>query len=206
MRKHLLFLPVAALALMLGGQAAYYAIEPPTTTVHASWAFRPQSLGEARGKADSIVHAEVLKVERGNDIVTAAPGEPNNEDRIPTQRVTLKVLKSLKGPQKAGDTIELFQTGGLQLPSAPSDGPGKDQSRVQAKMVILEGDPLYQVGEQHLLMLDKGLGGMMKTVAPEGRYKVERGGTLSPAVDNAVTAQLRGKSLVEAERQVGAGN
>jgi hypothetical protein len=202
MNKHLMWLPVAALALTLGGQAYLYNNEVPTTTLHASWAFKPKSVQEARAKASNVVQAEVIRVERGDDIVTAAAGEPGGEDRIPTQRVTLKVLKSTKGGQTAGDTIQVFQTGGLQLPAVPAGGPAKDQERIQAKQVILADDPLYRVGEQHLLMLEQGPKGMLKTVSPEGRFKVERNGTLTPAVDNEVTGAVRGKGVAEFERQV----
>ena len=122
---------------------------------------------------------------------------------IPTQQVTLKVLKTHKGSQKVGDTIQVFQTGGLQVPTTLTSEPSKDQVRIQAKKVILEGDPLYQVGEQHLLMLDQGPKGQLKTVAPQGRFKIERNGTVTPAVDDEVTAPLKGKGLAELQRQVG---
>jgi hypothetical protein len=203
MNKHLIWLPAVALAVTLGGQAAFYATELPTTSLHASWQFKPKSIGEARAKADSVVEAEVVSVQRGADIVTKAPGEPGDEDRIPTQQVTLKVLKTHKGSQKVGDTIQVFQTGGLQVPTTLASEPSKDQVRIQAKKVILEGDPLYQVGEQHLLMLDQGPKGQLKTVAPQGRFKIERNGTVTPAVDDEVTAPLKGKGLAELQRQVG---
>src|SRR5215510_7722861 len=144
MKKHLLWVPALAFALTLGGQAAFYVSEMPTTNLHASWCCEPKSIAEASAKADSIVEAEVLSVQRGADIVTKAPGEPGDEDRIPTQQVTLKVLKTHKGNQKPGDTIQLFQTGGLQVPQTLQGEPPKDQVRIQAKQVILEGDPLYQ--------------------------------------------------------------
>jgi hypothetical protein len=202
MKKHLLWVPALAFVLTLGGQAAFYATELPSTNLHASWQYKPRSIAEARNKADSIVEAEVVAVQRGADIVTRTPGEPGDEDRIPTQEVTLKVLKSHKGTHKAGDTIQLFQTGGLQVPQTLQGEPPKDQVRIQAKKVILEGDPLYQVGEQHLLMLDQGPRGLLKTIAPQGRFKIERNGTVTPAVDDEVTMSLKGKGLSELERQV----
>jgi hypothetical protein len=202
MNKHLLWLPALAFAVTLGGQAVYYASELPSTNLHASWHYKPRSIAETRNTAQAIVEAEVVSVQRGADIVTKTPGEPGDEDRIPTQEVTLKVLKAHKGSAKVGDTIQLFQTGGLQVPQTLGGEPPKDQVRIQAKKVILEGDPLYQVGEQHLLMLDQGPRGLMKTIAPQGRFKIERNGTVTPAVDDEVTAPLRGKGLAELQRQV----
>ena len=44
-------------------------------------------------------------------------------------------------------------------------------------------------------MLDQGPKGQLKTVAPQGRFKIERNGTVTPAVDDEVTAPLKGKGL-----------
>jgi hypothetical protein len=202
MKKHLLWVPALAFALTLGGQAAFYVSEMPTTNLHASWQYKPRSMAEASAKAESIVEAEVVAVERGADIVTRAPGEPGDEDRIPTQLITMRVLKTHKGLQKPGETIQLFQTGGLQTPETLPGEPPKDQVRIQAKKVILEGDPLYQVGEQHLLMLDQGPRGLLKTIAPQGRFKIEKGGGITAAVDDEVTMPLKGKGLVDLEKLV----
>jgi hypothetical protein len=202
MKKQLMWFPALAFALTLGGQAAFYANELPATELHASWKFKPTSIAEATDFAENIVQAEVVSVQRGADIVTAAPGEPNNEDRIPTQVVTVKVLDSLKGSHNVGDSIQLFQTGGLQMPETLTSEPSKDQVRIQAKKVVLEGDPLYIVGDQHLLMLDRGIRGLEKTIAPQGRFKIERNNTLTPTVDDEVTAPVRGKSLSEVQRSV----
>jgi hypothetical protein len=205
LKKQLIWLPALALALTLGGQAAFYMTEMPTTSLHASWQYKPRSVAEASAKADSIVEAEVVAVQRGADIVTKAPGEPGDEDRIPTQQVTLRVLKTQKGALKAGETIQLFQTGGLTVPTTLDKEPPKDQVRIQAKKVILEGDPPYVVGEQHLLMLDQGPRGFLKTIAPQGRFKIEKNGTITPAIDDEVTAPLKGKGLVDLEKQIGDG-
>jgi hypothetical protein len=203
LRRHLVWLPVAGLTLALLGQAAVYRFEPPTTVLHASWYNSPTDLSAASAKAPFVIQAEVLRVEKGDDIVTPARGEPNDEDRIPTQRVTMRVLKSLKGTLKDGETVQLFQTGGeLKLPSFGTDGPPKDQVMVQAKKVILEGDPLYTVGEQHLLMLEPGPSKLLRIVAPETRFKIERGGTLVPAIDNETTAPMKGRNVAELEKLV----
>jgi hypothetical protein len=202
-KKHLMWLPMAALVLALAAQFAMYRFSMPTITLHASWAYNPRSVQEAGEKALSVVQAEVVRVERGKDIVTRLPEEPSGEDRIPTQLVTLKVLKTLKGDLKSGQTVQLFQTGGVVLPQVGPDGPKKEEaSLLGARQVILEGDPLYEVGEQHLLMLDAGPDGLLKTVAPEGRFKIERDGTLTPTVDNEVTREIKGRPVAELEKLV----
>jgi hypothetical protein len=201
MNKHLLWLPAAALAVALGAQAAIYRFSMPTVTVHASWVYSPKSLEEAAGKASNIVYAEVVRADRGKDIVTRQPGEPTGEDRIPTQNVTLRISKSLKGDLRPGQTVQLFQTGGVVLPEVGPDGPKKEDDRVfDAHQVVLEGDPLYVAGEQHLLLLDAGPDGMLKTISPEGRYTIERDGTVTPTIDNELTRELKGRPAAELEK------
>jgi hypothetical protein len=200
--KHLMWLPATALALALAGQAALSYSAGPTTVVHASWKFQPKSIREARDKAESVVQAEVVAVERGEDLVVPAAGEPTGEDRIPTQKITVKVKKAHKGSAKPGETLQLFQTGGAVLPVAPAGGPEKKDVRIKARTVILEGDPLYQPGEEYMLMLEPGPRGLLRPVSPEGRFKVEPGGSVKPMVDNDVTAKLRGKPVAELEREI----
>src|SRR3954451_6478201 len=91
----------AALALALGGQGAYYHAQRPAVNVDASWFNHPKSLAEAKSKSSAIVLAQVVSAQRGADLVTVAKGEPNDEDRIPTQQITVRVLKGYKGA-KAG--------------------------------------------------------------------------------------------------------
>jgi hypothetical protein len=201
MKKQLLWLPAAAFSLALVGQAAFYAFgETPVVTTEASWNFHPKDLAEAQAKAKTIVQGQVLSVTSGADIVTKAPGEPNNEDRIPTQHIQLKVSKVSKGSAKVGQVVDVFQTGGLTVPTTQPDG--KQGARIQSHIVLLSGDPLYKVGEQYLLMLEDGPQGMHRTISPEGRFRVESNGTVTPVVDNEVTTSVKGKSIGELERQV----
>jgi hypothetical protein len=200
LKKQLLWLPGAALALALAGQVAIYQAEMPVVTASASWKFKPASLAETRDKASSIVQAEVVSVAPGPDLVVPASGEPTGEDRLPTQRVQVKVKKAVKGGAKAGDVLEVFQTGGKLLPSGQPDG--KNNARLQAKLVILEGDPLYQVGEEYLLFLEDGPRGMKRAVSPEGRFRVERAGALVAMVQNDATKELHGKAAVALEREL----
>jgi hypothetical protein len=200
MKTRFTWISIALLVFALVGQFATYRLQGPTSTAHASWAFHPKSFAEARGRAKSIVLAEVTSVERGEDLVMPVEGEPNGEDRIPTQQVTLKVLKGYKGGAKAGQTLTLFQTGGTVLPPPPPEGTKEAVTDVQ--QVILEGDPLYQQGEKYLLLLEPGPKGMLRTISPEGRYRHQQNDTLSPMVDNEVTREVRGKTLASIERSL----
>jgi hypothetical protein len=200
-RQLLLWLPAAAFSLALAGQVGYYAFgQPPVVETHASWAFKPKNLAEAQAKAHTIVEGEVVSVAAGADIVTKAPGEPNNEDRIPTQQIKLKVNKVQKGNVKVGQVVDIFQTGGVTLPMGQPDG--KQGARLQTHLVLLSDDPLYKAGEQYLLLLEDGPRGMLRSISPEGRYRIESNGTVTPMIDNDVTAVVKGKSLRELERQV----
>lgn len=123
MKKHLWWIPVAILALALVGQVAAYYVEGPTETMHASWQHRPRNIREARDRAHTAVRAQVVSVERGDDLVARVPGEPNGEDRIPTQRVTVNVRQNYKGQGRPGQNLVLFQTGGEQAPNIPPQTP-----------------------------------------------------------------------------------
>lgn len=198
LRKHVWWMPGAVLAIALVGHIGYLRAQTTPRALHASWTLRPQSVEEARDKAQLVVHGEIVRVQNGDDLVVAAPGEPTGEDRVPTQRVTVRVGRALKGEVKDGQILTLFQTGGVQLPTDRPDG--KQNERISARQVILDSDPLYQVGEQYLFMLDAGPKGMHKVVAPEGRYRIERSGRLAPMVDNDVTRAISGKPIGEVER------
>src|SRR5262249_52052331 len=155
MKKQLLWLPAAAFALALAGQVGFYRyLDVPEVETHASWAFAPKDLNEARDHSQAIVEGEVVSVAAGADIVTPAQGEPNDEDCIPTQPIQIKVGNVHKGNVKAGQVVDLFQTGGLTVPTGTPDG--KQGARLQTHLVALSGDPLYKVGEKYLLMLEDG--------------------------------------------------
>jgi hypothetical protein len=201
MKKQLLWLPAVALAVALAGQVGFYRyLDVPITEAHASWSFSPKDLKEARDHAPTIVEGDVVSVAAGPDIVTPAKGEPNDEDRIPTQHVQLKVSKVHKGNAKAGQVLDLFQTGGYEIPTDKADG--KQGGRLQTHIVLLSGDPLYKVGERYLLMLEDGPRNQLRTISPEGRFRIESNGNVTPMVDNQVTSSVKGKALGELQRQV----
>jgi hypothetical protein len=204
MKKLLLWVPAAACALVLAAQVGFYRfVETPVISSDASWVFKPKDLNEAQAKAKTIVQGQVISVTRGADIVTPAKGEPDGEDRIPTQHIQFRVDAVQKGAAKVGQVLDLFQTGGLAAPTGQPDG--KQGARVQTHLVLLSGDPLYQVGEQYLLLLDDGPRGMQRPISPEGRYKIESNGTVTPVIDNEVTAPVKGKPVDVLRRAVVAG-
>lgn len=200
-RIHVTYTLLGLLAIILVGQIAFYRLQKPATVAHAVWDFEPKTFTEVKDRAQTIVQAEVIKVERGDDIVTKVDGEPNNEDRLPTQKVTLKVIKGYKGnTAEKATTITLFQTGGeVVLPPAPAEG--EKAPEVEGAEVIFEGDPLYKVGEQYFLMLEPGPNNMQRIVSPAGRYLIESNGQLKPMVESAVTDEVKGKSLTDLERE-----
>jgi hypothetical protein len=201
MKKQLLWLPAVAFALAIASQVGFYRyLDVPVAESHASWTFAPKDLNEARNHAQSIVEGDVVSVAAGPDIVTPAKGEPNDEDRIPTQHIQLKVTKAYKGNAKSGQVLDLFQTGGLTVPADKPDG--KQGARLQTHIVLLSGDPLYKVGEHYLLMLEDGPRNQLRTISPEGRFRIESNGTVTPMVDNQVTTSVKGKALGELQRQV----
>ena len=199
MKTRLWLAATLVLTLAFVGQVLAYRSMSPSPTVHASWAFHPKSLREARERAQSIVLAEVVSVAAGPDIVSKVPAEPNGEARLPTQRITVSVLKSYKGSATAGQQLTLFQTGGTRQNTAPMIVNGKElPSNVQ--QVILEGDPQYQVGEQYLLLLEGGPDNTLRPVSPEGRYRVENGTNLTPMVQGEVAREIHGKGLNNLEQ------
>jgi hypothetical protein len=201
MNKRLMWLPAVALGVALAGQGALYYNEQPVLSMTASWKHRPASVDEARDLATAVVQAEVVSVKPDADLVVPAAGEPTGEDRIPTQRIQVRVSKSHKGGLRPGQTVDLFQVGGKLLPTGQPDG--KNNARiVDAKQLVLEGDPPYKVGEQYVLMLEDGPRGTLRPIAPEGRYRVERGGTISAMVDSDATKLVQGRPLVDLERKL----
>lgn len=200
MRTKLWFIATGILGLILVAQLAVSTSRPRNLVLYASWANSPKSLKEAHAIAKTIVLAEVIAVEQGDDLVVPVDGELNDEDRVPTQRVTLNVIKSYKGGAKTIDTVTLFQTGGVQTQVPTSDN-GKELES-NAAQVILEGDPLYVIGEQYLLMLEDGPNGMQRTISPEGRYLLQKDGSLKAMVDNAMTKEVVSKPAKALEQEL----
>ncbi len=185
-------------------------------------AFEPQTLAEADKLADQVVVGQVASLRRGADLVTQAPGEPGGVDRIPTEIVTLKIDKTMKGA--AAQSVEVFRTGlsvdplyDRPAPKTPPDSAERPKdavgdpsklprpTREQANRYSVHDDPPYQVGQRYLLMLTKGpeiAKGAKRVVSPEGRFFVGADNKLIPASQRAFAMQMRGKALTDVEGEL----
>lgn len=105
---------IAILFLAFAGQVGYqYAFHKPEPVLMAAWAFEPRNLAEAKGLAQEVVEAQVTNIERADDLVIPAPGEPGNVERIAIEVVSMKVKGAMKG-QPAQD-IQVFRTAGIPV-------------------------------------------------------------------------------------------
>src|SRR6476619_2633005 len=120
----------AAIAVLGVGFLAQIAINtslyaPPTVT--AAWAYDPRDVAEAKGLARDIVEAQVAVVQRGDDIVIPAPGEPGGEIRIAVEVVTMKTIGHMKGEKT--QELHVFHTlgmpSGFQPPPPMNTAPPK---------------------------------------------------------------------------------
>lgn len=163
----------AVLLITLGFNLYVMAIDDYKPNAFASWDFNPKSLVEMKDKSTEIVVGTVISVEKGADIVQKIEGEPSDQI-IPTQIITLKVTQSLKGNVK-DEEINIFRTGGENL--------------------LIEGDPVYIEGSEHLLFLRPQEGSeSYLVVSPEGRYSIENG-KLQPVVDKGFAKEFKGLEL-----------
>lgn len=185
-------------------------------------AFEPQTLAEADKLADQVVVGQVAGIRRGADLVTQAPGEPGGVDRIPTEIVTMKIDRTMKGA--AAQSVEVFRTGlsvdplfDRPAPKTPPDAAERPKdavgdpsklprpTREQANRYSVHDDPPYQVGQRYLLMLTKGpeiAKGAKRLVSPEGRFFVGADNRLIPASQRTFAAQMRGRALPEIEGEL----
>lgn len=128
---------------------------PPN--VFAEWRNVPVNLNQANSMASDIVVATVQSSESGQPYEFESPG--GETDALPTQLVTLTVDERVKGdgPER-GDALTIESLG---------DSEGCFRAA---------GDPLYEQGQQYLLMLEEGQGSRpAHTFGPGGRWLVVDG-------------------------------
>ena len=167
-----------------------------------------ESFEEMVNRAELIVLADVKSVKQGPDWVVPSgyPGE--SFDRMPTQRITLEVVKVYKGDVAESNMLTLFQccTGittsitrffHFGFPAFQSD----------------ENNPVYSRGERYMLMLstvsqpedlkqfqpEPWQEGMFAPVYPEGRMLLNENGTVTSVLD---TFGTNGKTLEEIEEMI----
>lgn len=216
--------------ILLGGlllQLAVRISSGPGVRTFAVWKNNPANLTEAKKLANQIVTGQVTKIERAEDIVVPAPGEPGNEVRIPVEAVTFSIDASHKGAR--GQTLEVFHTGvsvgvpaynrpeppATERPPEPAGGvprPAEIPARTEheSRTVLLAEDPEYRVGEKYVLLLMDGptlkvRGAPVKTkalVSPAGRHRVGADGKIEPVSPRGFVGQLKGRALQEFEAEL----
>jgi len=206
--------------------------KPPVVRLHASWINNANTAAEGKAQSDHIVLGEVIGLAKGPDIVHAAPEEPEGQVSIPTTIVRLAVKKTYKGaPGEVVELFQTGGgTDAVQLPAPPEadaakppkaqkgrgnpPGPTSNESRA----TILEDDPPYQIGEKYILFLkniDEGPGvaaagalaalppGMVRALAPEGRYQITKQDHLKPVTTKKGFApQWQGRHMSELEAEI----
>lgn len=219
---------VALLATTLLAQLMFrYWHKPRAIETFAVWKDNPANIAAARALAKRVVTGKVAKIERAEDLVIKAPGELENEVRIPIEAVTIEVEKTLKGGPAR--TIQVFHTGssvGIPVVGRPeppaSERPPRPPQGVErpkqmkepygeeARTVILHDDPPYEVGQRYVLLLTDGptvrISGVatatQRVISPSGRYFITPENNLEPAARSGFALKLRGKPLRSLELQM----
>lgn len=145
-------------------------------TAHAFWYSRPSSLVEAAKLASAVVLARVTAVSDGPDLEVKVDGLEEGVDRIPTQRISFDVERTLAG--HAGASFELFHTG-------------------NASYVVDEDGP-YREGQSYVLFVTAREDGSYRVISPDGRLRVTDRG-LEPAAHEGFSTFLRGAGLAAVE-------
>ncbi len=154
------------------GEAAAAEAEPGSPRAIATWQQRAHTLAEALKLSSAVVVARVTAVSDAEDIVVPVPGLEEGEDRIPTQRISFSVSRSLLG--RVDGSFELFHTGNAEF--------------------VLDEDGPYKVGESYVLFLAPREDGSYRLISPDGRFLMTKRG-LEPAAHEGFTTLLRGASL-----------
>jgi hypothetical protein len=206
---------IAILFVAFAGQVSYeYWFNKPDPVLMAAWAFEPRNLAEAKGLAKEVVEAQVTRVERADDLVIPAPGEPGGVERIAIEVVTMKVKGSMKG--KPGQEIRLFRTAGIPVskrgipnmkdappkPKGASKRPSKASPFV-ANTINVHDDQNYKVGENYVMFLRDGprvkvKGRQMTTktlLNPSTRFRVGKDNKVTPTIPHGLGRHYKGRSL-----------
>ncbi len=128
------------------------------------------------------------------------------KDVVPTQHITVQVLKSDKGSITVGQQLTVFRTGGeTTIPAGPPAGTGKGDpnaapppQNVKVKVLLLDDDPAYQVVERYFLLMVPGPNGTLRPVSPDGRYHITTSGTLTPVSGSDVAKSMAGRTVQDA--------
>jgi len=206
---------IAILFVAFAGQVGYeYWLNKPEPVLMAAWAYEPRTLAEAKGLSKEVVEAHVTKVERADDLVIPAPGEPGNVERIAIEVVSMKVKGAMKG--QPGQEIQVFRTAGVPVtrhdmpnmkdapprPKGASNPPTRPTPFVE-NTINLHDDQDYKVGENYVLFLRdgpqvrvKGRPVATKTLLnPSTRFRVEGDNKVNPTIPDGLGQSFKGKPL-----------
>lgn len=206
---------IAVLFVAFAGQVGYeYWFNKPEPVLMAAWAFEPRTLAEAKGLSKEVVEAEVTNVERADDLVIPAPGEPGGVERIAIEVVSMKVKGAMKG--QPGQQIQVFRTAGIPVtrndmpnmkdappkPKGASAPPARPTPFV-ANTINIHDDQAYKVGENYVMFLRDGpqVSVKGKRVAtksllnPSTRFRVEGGNKVTPTIPEGLGKPFKGKGL-----------
>ncbi len=206
---------IAVLFVAFAGQVGYqYWFNKPQPQVFAAWAFEPRNLAEAKGLAKDIVEVEVTKIERANDLVVRAPGEPGGIERLAIEVITMKVKGRMKG--KGAKEIQVFRTVGIpvsqkgippmsQAPKKPkgASAPPKRATPFKGDTINIQNDVKYKKGESYVLMLRDGprvrvKGRQVATkslVNPSTRFRIDKSQRIQPVVPEGLGRPFKGQGL-----------
>ena len=206
---------IAILFVAFAGQVGYeYWFNKPEPVLMAAWAFEPRNLAEAKGLAKEVVEAQVTKVERADDLVIPAPGEPGNVERIAIEVVSMRVKGAMKG--KPGQEVRLFRTAGIPVtkkgmpnmkgappkPKGASKPPSRPTPFIE-NTINVHDDQDYKVGENYVMFLRDGpqvkvKGQRVSTKAllnPSTRFRIGKDSKVSPTKPEGLGRYYKGRSL-----------
>lgn len=206
---------VAVLFLAFAGQVGYqYWFNKSEPVLLATWAFEPRTLAEAKGLAKEVVEVTVTNIERADDLVVPAPGEPGGVERIAIEVVSMKVNGAMKGDP--GGVVQLFRTAGLpvtrrdmppmnQAPPRPKGAPNPPVAPTPfvENTINIHDDQAYKPGESYVMFLREGPQVTMRgqrvatktLLNPSTRFRVEAGGKIDPVIPDGLGAPFKGRPL-----------
>jgi len=198
-KKNLMWVGATLLALAVVALIAAWPRYLPVMPLHGDPPPR-ESFEEMVNLAELIVLADIASIKQGPDWVS--PAGPPHVTRVPTQRVTLEVVKVYQGDAAPGQTLTLYQ-----------GHVGVTWSGPLPFFMINENDPVYERGERYVLMLipvsmpeelkpyqsEPWQEGMFSVVYPEGRLRLNADGTVTSVLDSFGT---NGKTLEEIEEKI----
>lgn len=206
---------IAVLFVTFVGQVGYeYLFNIPKPVLLAAWAYEPRTLDEAKGLSQEIVEAQVTRVERADDLVIPAPGEPGGVERIAIEVVSMKVKGAMKG-QPAQD-IQVFRTAGIPVtrtdmpdmkdapprPKGAANPPSRPTPFIE-NTINIHDEQDYKVGENYVMFLRDGPQVRVKgqrvatkiLLNPSTRFRVENDNRVIPTIPDGLGQPFRGKPL-----------